>query len=853
MIKSFKKIFLSFIAFIAIASVLPKNSHAEYGATIAWANCNPGADPALDYQKTDSHLKSCIGQGIKMNDFKVRVDFDPSAGFVAAYTAVCDIFAKMTMGAAFFTPAGPTFVSTCAGLANTGGSVDILVGNTEGVGTSIIETDLAKFELRVEGDKACVYAKTPEPLLLNFKAERSDAFNVAYGISATSPLVIPGADGVTRTHCVYMPLAAAPVKPAVPSFISAACINYDASASQFKWPRGGQLDYSGSNEVGSPSYNPHYGQPMEPKTRAFTGIVVQCVEDTMMNLFFNKHNNATQSVFQKTQAQLLSFIRVLLVLYVMLLGFKYAMLEKGGLKQNEFIWISLKIGMVMYFAAGSGLTERLPDILASVKTLSSIIIDAGGGTTVDRNAVTEALNTNKTAYESAKNAYAVARMNWARYTPLTAPVPPKTIHDDPEKIRRKAVMDAAKTAQDNANSEYERSRLDALSFGYNYCNFTPFVLAGRYNVETEIENNATYPPGTYLSTRTSGSGESLKTYATRDMSHMKLWDSIDCRLAKYLGIGANPESPSTPQVLLLAVGSLLGGPIGLIVSCLVIVFLVFVILIILRMVHIYLMAFMALILLTYISPLIIPMILFEQAKSSFNSWLTQFIGYAVQPIILFAFLAFMFGMFDSIIYGGNYDFNPPNKADLIERPSLNDNTIARVQDRQGRWVCPDADTFGCMYEKIAVTLNKVQIEGATVFAYYTLKMKTTKTQQAYTAAGEPITTETSGNLSQSQYVRLMIEMMKLVFVCFIMHALLGQVEDMSAKLTNVGGMSGGAAGMSGVPTANPLKIAGATVIPALKGAGRAAGNAGKLALKHTAGKAAKGARRAELKSAKESK
>lgn len=827
MFKPFKNTFLYLIAFIAITLLLPANSHAEYGATITAANCNPGADPALDYQKSDSNLKSCIGQGIQMKDFSVHVNFDSSADFIASYAAVCSV------------GLGVLILPACTAAAAVDEGIDIKVGQNIGMGSSPFDTDLVKFELRVVGDKACVYAAGVYPALISFQADRTSDFNTAYGIGTSSGLK-------DVTNCVYMPLPTPPTKPAVPAFISKTCIDYESSASQFRWPSGGTRDYSGSNDTSSPDYNPHYGLPENPKTRAFTGIIVQCVKETMMNLFFNKHNHATQSVFEKTQAQLVSAIKALLMLYIIFLGLKYTMFERGGLKQNEFIWIGLKIGMVMYFAAGSGVIDRLPGITASVETMSSIIIDAGAGSAGDRSVITAALVTAKNNYEAARTAYAAARMNWARYSTTT------TGYTEAEKNTRKRAMDNAKAAQDAANTEYERRRMDSLSFGYNYCNFKPFVEAGSYRVTTEIENNATYPAD--ILTTTTGSGDTLKTFATVDMSYMQLWDSIDCRLAKYLGIGANPDAPSTPQVLLVAMGSILGGPVGLVVFVLVVVFTVFVILIIIRMVHIYIMAFIALVLLTYISPLIIPMVLFEQAKSSFQAWLTQFIGYAVQPIILFAFLSFMFGIFDSIIYGGNYDFNPSDKSNLVSHPSLNDNTILKIQDRYGRWVCPDEDTFGCMYEKVKVAVNDVTIEGATIFSYYTLKIKTVSTEQNYvsaaTSAASTTTTTTYGDVSASQYNRLVVELMKLVFMCFIMHALLGQVEDMSAKLTNVGGAAGGAAGMSGSPAASPGKIAGAT-LSGMKNTAKAGGAAAKFGLKHTVGRMAKGARRSEVKEGKE--
>ncbi len=793
MLNSFKNIslLLFILAVISLGTLSPGNSYAEMGADIIGANCNPGADPALDYIKTDPNLKSCIGQGIQMSDYKVKVSFDGHGAFAGAYTAICTYFANKSSFDPLFQV---VFIATCGGLAANSATVDIAAGHAVNVLRSTFNTPLIIFDSRIEGDKLCIYSIIPPPLIgLAPKAERTAGYNAAYGVTGSSKAErLP-------SHCVYMPEPIPASKPAVPNFISQTCVDYDTTASQFKWPASGARDSNGN--------------PLPAKTRSFTGVVVQCIEETMNNLFFNTRGTQTETIFQKTQKQLTNILKAMLVLYVVFLGFKYVM-EPGAIKQNDFIWIALKISLIFYFAAGPGVTKFLPGIIGSVKEASSIMLDAATGNGTSNKADAEAkLLITSNDYNDKKAAYAAARSNWGRYTTTTIG------YTEAEKNRRKVTMDDAKVAQDKAHSIYEKARMATVSYGYNYCNFQPFAEAGKYNYTIKVKEKTIAPANTVPSSLV-GTEIPAGGLLTTDMSYMKLWDSIDCRIAKYLGIGAIPDSPSSPHSLLIAIGSLLSGPVGIIIFCLLVTFLVFVVLIIIRMVHIYIIAFMALILLAYIAPLVIPMALFEHTKSSFDAWLKQVIGFAVQPIILFAFLAFMFAIFDNIIYGGNYNFNPVDKSELVTSPDLSDNTITRIQDRNGNWKCPDVDTVGCIYEELAVDEETIEIAGAKIFSYYTL------------------------DWDNSRNNTLMVELLKVILACFVLHALLGQIEEFSKTLTNV---VGGSASMSTMPTADPTKIANATAVPALK---KLAGGVEGL-VSNTFGiganAAAKSAKRSELK------
>lgn len=792
MFKLYKNTFLTILFFAVSAITAPLSARADMGADIVGANCNAGADPALDYLKNNNEDKSCVGQNISMNGFKVRVNFDGHGDFAGMYSGLCS-----TIYGSFFT-------IPCGTQAAINRDVEVGVAKTESTGSSPFGTAIVNFTTMIEGDKLCVYASPGAPLsFMTFKASRTEEFNKRYFVNADGNK-LKNTDGSLKlpSHCLYMPHPLPPVKPVVPSFVSKTCIDYDTTASQFKWPDG--------------------------RSRSFTGVVVQCVEETMNNLFFNKHGTSTKSVFQKTRDGLKDITMLLLVLYVIFYGFKYIRGDgTGSFKQEEWIKMLLSVGLVAYFALGSGLvrnpgetTRYFPDLfnlIDVIKTTSNIVVQAAAGVEGDRTASEGKLIEATNEYRQKQSDYNLARARWGIYN---SNLPNFT---QAEKDNRKTAMDDALKELKKAASNLESKKLDVISFGYNYCNFKPFETAGKYNYTYKAEDGTT---------------------KTKDMRFMSLWDSIDCRIQKYVGVGNNANAPSYPHSLMMMLaafsGMLVHGPIGLIVFSMLFVFIIFIIFIILRIVQIYIMAYVGLILLFYISPLIVPLFLFEYTKGFFNKWFTQIIAYAIQPVILFAFLALMFAIFDTVIYGSNYEFNPSDKSKLVTSPSLNDNTVKRFPGRNGEWGCKEPERLGCVYDTIDVSHTDMGIFGAVLFGYYNLSGKKNLTQYAYPNNDEfrdgaffdqnIKRSENTGVLfwGDSKLINLLKQLLILTLVTFVVHALLGQVEEVSKTLVNA---AGNLTGMASFPSANPLQIANKTAIPALNKIASGAKWAGRTAIK----------------------
>ena len=76
---------------------------------------------------------------------------------------------------------------------------------------------------------------------------------------------------------------------------------------------------------------------------------------------------------------------------------------------------------------------------------------------------------------------------------------------------------------------------------------------------------------------------------------------------------------------------------------------------IIRALHIFLVSTIAIAILILISPLTITAILFQKTKNIFDGWLKQLLGFIIQPVILFAYLAIFVAVMDYSIYGIRHD------------------------------------------------------------------------------------------------------------------------------------------------------------------------------------------------------
>ena len=142
--------------------------------------------------------------------------------------------------------------------------------------------------------------------------------------------------------------------------------------------------------------------------------------------------------------------------------------------------------------------------------------------------------------------------------------------------------------------------------------------------------------------------------------YLALWDTLDCKIMRYLGFG--PEASAANIVMVILAGYFTGA-IGMYFAMAVMFFGFFFLAATLRALHIFLASAVSIIIMVFVSPLIIPLCLFERTKSIYNNWLKELISFCLQPMILFAYIAFFITIMDKTMVGSATYAGPgPNKG-----------------------------------------------------------------------------------------------------------------------------------------------------------------------------------------------
>lgn len=153
-----------------------------------------------------------------------------------------------------------------------------------------------------------------------------------------------------------------------------------------------------------------------------------------------------------------------------------------------------------------------------------------------------------------------------------------------------------------------------------------------------------------LGTCSTGAGGGAGGFSTGGTS--LIWSTMDCMLSKFVGWeatnGYGTQYKNVPlffgiifSKMLPSNGFVIGGILFSALWALMSGFF--------RMAFIYLLSLIALILLFAISPMIIPLMLFKQTYRYFDGWCKLVVAMVLQPVILFAFFAFIASMMTKTI------------------------------------------------------------------------------------------------------------------------------------------------------------------------------------------------------------
>jgi hypothetical protein len=144
-------------------------------------------------------------------------------------------------------------------------------------------------------------------------------------------------------------------------------------------------------------------------------------------------------------------------------------------------------------------------------------------------------------------------------------------------------------------------------------------------------------------------------------SYLKIWDTIDCKLARALGFG--PEA-SIPNIALMILAGFFTGGLGVVFFLAAFIFAFLLLNVAIKALHIFLMSILSIIILIYVSPITITAMLFKKTKGIFDGWWKQLLGYALQPMILFAYLGIFISIFDDVLIGKDVSFISSGKIEI---------------------------------------------------------------------------------------------------------------------------------------------------------------------------------------------
>ena len=143
-------------------------------------------------------------------------------------------------------------------------------------------------------------------------------------------------------------------------------------------------------------------------------------------------------------------------------------------------------------------------------------------------------------------------------------------------------------------------------------------------------------------------------------TYISTFDALDCKLYKYLGISAGKDLSNALKVVALSAIFPFNLGIFLAVASLMLFF--FAISFAMKAIYIFVASSIGIAMLLYVSPIIIPCVLFKSQKKIFDTWLKNLIGYALQPMFLLAFVALSLSIMDKYTLGeGIFTGNGPHR------------------------------------------------------------------------------------------------------------------------------------------------------------------------------------------------
>ncbi len=344
--------------------------------------------------------------------------------------------------------------------------------------------------------------------------------------------------------------------------------------------------------------------------------------------------------FIKLQTRMKHLIRIAIALSLVFWGFKMTVLggfnEVGAFSDRKFlskIMVNLiKFAIVCYFALGTGWRDGASDYLLNFATSIYSYTNRLVGLTLKGTNV-NILNSDKTFGITAGSTNTPISFcyRWDLFNNLKLEAPNK----DNSCSRR---FKSTKLIELGTNQEIS-------SFSYFISKLNKEDRSGRYKLAL-YENN-TYKSdsvslGNIWNKKYDGCYFDINEYED-DKKYLSIFDTIDCKIIRYLGFAPklNVANIFIIPLLFVFINSLGTFLLGLVLTF---VFALFNVLI--EACYIFLVSFFSISILIFVSPIILPLALFEKTKNIFDKWLSKLISFVFQPVLMLVTLVLYINIVD---------------------------------------------------------------------------------------------------------------------------------------------------------------------------------------------------------------
>lgn len=142
-------------------------------------------------------------------------------------------------------------------------------------------------------------------------------------------------------------------------------------------------------------------------------------------------------------------------------------------------------------------------------------------------------------------------------------------------------------------------------------------------------------------------GNNYDLYGNR--KYLAVFDKLDCEFARYIGYSGN--NVKLPSIIAIIVVSFMTLGLNILMILPFILLFVSLIFFLVRIAYIFIVNSLTITILLFMTPIFVPMILFERTKGMFKSWITKILQSVLSPLFVFMSLSMFFVIFNKYYFG----------------------------------------------------------------------------------------------------------------------------------------------------------------------------------------------------------